>query len=184
VVSGLGTIFVGGIIAFLFKQVARAVGQKDFSRSKSGFFGKQPKQFEGTRRRGSGQRGKYWLVCLFFALRVIDPFFYFGARLEFQGRILGMILLSTMWTGVLMAGIWNGKDWTRTVLIGILVFTIVRDFIAISEVDTNGYSVSPLFLASVLIKLGTVLALVFSKDIKRLSQGKHLIQRRPPVRAC
>lgn len=130
----------------------------------------------GRRRRGNIEHGRYWLIGIFFALRAMDPFFYFGAIAEAQQQILGSILISTLWTTVLIVGIWNRKSWALYIMIALLIYGIIRDILPLVTVQIiyGNDAVSRFFLTGIVIRVIVTLILIASPDIKRLASNHHI----------
>lgn len=124
---------------------------------------------------GSSRRGKVWLVLIFFALRGMDAYMYFGNPFGISSQLAGAILSAMVWTTALLAGIWFRQSWCRHVLPIFLLLGSIGVMIVYSSVN------SPVTIESMIVffagfGLGNTAiawALITSPDIKRLT-NRHL----------
>jgi len=122
---------------------------------------------------GSAQRGRVWLVLIFFAMRAADVLLFSGMPPGKGSEILGSIITSAIWTTALLVGMWLRKNWCRYFLIFILLVTFFLSAFMIYDIGLSPHvinlTVVYILVAVTLIHGAIALALILSKDIKRLT---------------
>ena len=113
---------------------------------------------------------------MFFVLRALDVFIYFGYPLLNKSALLASIINNIIWTTALLAAIWFRKGWARYVLIFFLALGILAGLIVMPDFWIKFEADNRLIITlAVSVGVHAVVAwfLMFSRDLDRLTgRGK------------
>ena len=106
-------------------------------------------------------------------MRAADAILYFGSPVSNRFHLLGSIITGTLWSAILLGGIWFRNNWCRYVLILFLMVSLIMPAIEVygiwSTLHITNYTLLYSIIASMLIFGSVTWTLISSRDIKRLT---------------
>lgn len=128
------------------------------------------------RMRGNRVVGKIWLVVIFIALTLMNyaATFVLPYIGTFAPMYQGSLFIATLWTGILIAAIWNKQGWARVVLAAFLLSFVAGQLVFVPDIVVHYPNVREDGLKIIfLLSLADIMAatfLIVSLDIRWLSR--------------
>lgn len=115
------------------------------------------------------------LIALFFVLVGIDLLLLLKRPATCDPSVTAAFAGRTIWTAVLMAGIWRRQNWCRYILITLLLLGIIIAIVSFPAIFVfakfvESRSLIPLIMFALVGDGVVALTLMYSKDIRRLAR--------------
>lgn len=135
------------------------------------------RRHRGHHQRGNLQRGRIWVVIIFFillcalAMTYLDVAVSLGSIKAANSYMGGSAISSLILTTGLLAGIWCRQNWARYTLVTILALRVFAAFVGCATIFKNGLGFSVWCTTFLMGAADSICAwaLISSRDIQRLT---------------
>ena len=114
------------------------------------------------------RKGRIWLIFILLLLRGIDCLLYFSDHAPNKNPIIAVVIISNLWSVVLLTAIWFRQSWARYTMVGLIFLWLALAFIFAEPIAAlfGGYYVLIAVCAGYLVP---AIILIRSHGIEKLT---------------
>ena len=116
------------------------------------------------------RKGRILLAVYFVVYLVLTGLMLLLIRMDQDPQLIGVTIVSALWTAVLFGAMWMGHNWARYAFLVLLTLNIMFTIPDVIEVLYDRLSLPPIFWIYTAFKILMFFTLIYSRPIRVLTR--------------